>query len=72
VYSECSLAGPGDCINTSGNQIADVRLGNVTLSQSTNTPNYIIYDQEVSTSLLTALCDCDENSYASHTRFSGV
>ncbi len=72
VYSECSLAGPGDCSNTSGNQIVDVRLGNVTLSQSTNTPNYIIYDQELSTSLLTALCDCDENSYASHTRFSGV
>ncbi|HHY0462637.1 TPA: hypothetical protein ACVU4W_004614 [Vibrio parahaemolyticus] len=71
AYSEYSLAGPGDCVNTSGNQVADIYLGNITLSQSTNTPNHILYDKELSSTLLTAVCDCDENSYASHTRFSG-
>ncbi|MDF4283796.1 hypothetical protein P3436_15835 [Vibrio parahaemolyticus] len=67
-YSE---ANTGDCINTSGNQRSNINLGAISLSQSTNVANHIIYDQEFSTTLLTATCDCPENWYVPTTKFSG-
>ncbi|HBC3413369.1 hypothetical protein ACJO17_13110 [Vibrio parahaemolyticus] len=71
IFPDVSYAQTFNCVNTSGNQRTRVQLNTITLTQAQNVPNSIIYDQPYSTPLLTAECDCAENTWVAQTFFTG-
>ncbi len=72
VNSEYLYAYTGDCENISGNQNYTVNIGDISLTESTNIVNSIIYDQELTIVSLRAECDCTENANIHSTMFTGV